>query len=152
MRRSEKEISDRAIIDAVILRSRICRLALAFNDCPYVIPICFGYENNALYFHSAPEGRKIDILQKNNKVCFEFDTDHQIVEAEKACKWGMKYRSVIGSGKASFVEDPESKRKALGIIMRQYSDREHQFDETAIGKTVIIKVDIETITGKQSGY
>ncbi len=152
MRRKEKEIVDRAAIEAVILSSRVCRLGMACDNRPYVVPLCFGYENNTLYLHCAREGKKIDILRNNHAVCFEFDSDYQVIEAGEACEWGMKYRSVIGFGKASFIDDPESKRKALDIIMRQYSDRGHEYTERALGNTAVIKIDIEEMTGKESGF
>ena len=105
MRRKEKEITNRAVIDAIIRQARVCRLALSEDNQPYIVPLCFGYENDALYFHSAPEGRKLDILKKNNKVCFEFDNVGEILTAEKACCWSMQYRSVIGFGQAQFIDD-----------------------------------------------
>ncbi|QTA89762.1 pyridoxamine 5'-phosphate oxidase family protein [Desulfonema magnum] len=149
MRRKDKEITNRAEIESVIERSEVCRLGLADDGYPYVVPLCFGYKDNSLYFHSAQKGRKTDILRKNNKVCFEFDIDHEIKSDENACKWGMKYKSVIGFGEASFPDDPESKRKALDIIMRHYSDRSFDYSETKLKNTLIIKVDIQQVTGKQ---
>jgi len=80
MRKKEKEITDKTEIESIILRSSVCRLALSEDNQPYIIPLCFGYEENTLYFHSALEGKKLGILRSNNKVCFEFDSDHRIVE------------------------------------------------------------------------
>jgi nitroimidazol reductase NimA-like FMN-containing flavoprotein (pyridoxamine 5'-phosphate oxidase superfamily) len=62
----------------------------------------------------------------------------------------MKYRSVIGYGRASFVEDPEEKRKALDIIMAQYADGAFEYSEKLFGKALVIKVEIESMTGKKS--
>jgi len=152
MRRREKEIRDKTEVEGIIRKSSVCRLALSHNDFPYIVPLCFGYEENALYFHTARAGEKLDILAKNRNVCFEFDVDHEIVKAENACKWGMKYRSVIGFGTASFIEDPESKRHALDTIMGQYSEGSFAFPEEALEKIVVIKVDIARMTGKESGY
>ncbi len=152
MRRKEKEITDRAVIESIVLRSSVCRLALSEDNRPYIVPLCFGYKDNTLYFHSAREGKKLDILRKNSNVCFEFDIDHKIVEAEKACKWGMKYQSVIGYGNASVINDPESKRRAFNIIMQHYSGRSFTYAEAALKDTVIIKVEIESMRGKKSGY
>ncbi|MCG2777827.1 MAG: pyridoxamine 5'-phosphate oxidase family protein, partial [Desulfobacterales bacterium] len=121
MRRKEKEITDKTAMESIILRSSVCRLALSEENRPYIVPLCFGYEDDTLYFHSAREGRKLDILRKNNKVCCEFDIDNEIVEADDACGWSMKYQSVIGAGKGSIIDDIESKRKALNIIMQHYS-------------------------------
>ena len=122
MRRKEKEIIDKSEIESIIRKSMVCRLGLADNGRPYVVPLCFGYDNGALFFHSAKEGRKIEILKKNNQVCFEFDIAPEIKTGKTACAWGMKYQSVIGFGKTLFVEDPDERRKALDVIMRQYAD------------------------------
>ena len=99
-----------------------------------------------------PEGKKLDIIRKNNNVCFEVDIDHEIIKAERPCKWGFKYKSVIGFGKAVSIEDVESKRKALDVILRQFSAEAFDYPQESIYKTTIIKVEIETMTGKQSGY
>ncbi len=152
MRRKEKAITDKAAMESIILKSSVCRLALSEENCPYIVPLCFGYEDDTLYFHSAREGRKLDILRKNNKVCFEFDIDHEIVEADDACKWTMKYHSVIGIGKGSIIEDLESKRKAFNIIMQHYSRNSYEYPDKTIKKIVIIKVKIAYMTGKRSGY
>ena len=150
MRRKEREITEESDIESIIKRSLVCRLGLSDGDKPYIVPLCFGYKNKALYFHGASEGRKIDIIKKNQMVCFEFDVDTEIIEAENACHWGMKYLSVIGFGKAVFLEGFDDKQKAIDIIMSQYSDREFQFPDIAIERTAVIKVEIERMTGKQS--
>ncbi len=150
MRRSEKEITDESAMEAIIHASLVCRLALSDGNQPYIVPLCFGYQDRTLYFHSALEGKKIDILKKNNRICFEFDVNSEIIEADKACKWGMKYQSVIGFGKAVLVENIAEKKKALNIIMNHYSDRDFQFTDKAIKKIAVIKIEIEGMTGKHS--
>ena len=150
MRRKEKEITDKGEIDAIICKSQICRLGLSDKGIAYIVPLCFGYQDNCLYFHSAIKGRKIEIIGRNNQVCFEFEADTRTHTGETACDWGMKYRSVIGYGTASFIEDPEKKRKALDIIMRQYADGQFEYSDKALKKTLIIKVDISHMTGKKS--
>ena len=117
---------------------------------PYIVPLCFGYHENVLYFHGALKGRKIDFIRKNPNVCFEFDLITETIESKNACDWNMKYQSVIGFGKAVFIESSEEKRKALRIIMAQYSDRQFQFPENGLKTTAVIKVQVESITGKQS--
>ena len=152
MRRKEKEITDKIALESIIIRSSVCRLAMSEENRPYIVPLSFGYKDDTLYFHSALEGRKLDILRKNNNVCFEFDIDHEIVEADDACEWTMKFQSVIGVGKGSIIEDFESKRKALNIIMQHYSRNSYEYPDKTVKKIVIIKVEIEHMTGKKSGY
>lgn len=151
MRRNEKEIKDQAALRAVIQQSMVCRVGMSDGNRPYIVPLCFGYEDGFLYFHAAHEGRKIEIIKKNNCVCFEFDVNAEIVEEQQACAWGMRYQSVIGFGTAVFLDDVEEKRHALEIIMRQYSNRSFSFPEHALASTTVIRVAIESMTGKQAG-
>ena len=151
LRRKEKEITDKSEIESIIRKSLVCRLGILDEGLPYIVPLCFGYDNGALFFHSAKEGRKIEILKKNNQVCFEFDIAAEVQPGgRKACAWGMRYRSVIGFGKALFIEDPDERRKALDVIMRQYADGDFEYSEKSFEKALVIKVEIESITGKKS--
>jgi len=152
MRKKEQEITNRSEIDGIIRESKICRLALCDGDKPYIVPVNFGYKNNSLYIHSAPEGKKIDIIKKNPNICFEFDLLHEIVEADKACNWSIRYKSVIGYGLAYLVENNEDKIDALKILMNQYSEKPFTFSENSVKKTAIIKIFINNLYGKKSGY
>ena len=152
MRRKDQEINDIGAIEDIIRKGQVCRLALSENGQPYIVPLCFGYEDNNLYFHSAREGKKLDILRKNNNVCFEIDIDRELVKGKKACDCSMKYQSVIGFGKAELIEDIESKRRAFNIIMQNYLEGSFEYPDESIQKTVIIKVEIESMTGKKLGY
>ena len=148
MRRNEREITDRKDIDGIIKRCRVCHLAMCDESQPYVVPLNFGYDGGFLYFHAAPEGRKIDIIKRNNRVGFEFDILHDIVTAEQACKWGAKYESVMGSGTAEIVDDLEAKKEALEWIMRQYGNSAWDFKEEILKKTLVLRVRILEISGK----
>ncbi|MFC1532217.1 pyridoxamine 5'-phosphate oxidase family protein [Thermodesulfobacteriota bacterium] len=64
MRRKEKEITKKSEIEAVINKALVCRVGLSDNNFPYIVPLCFGYQDNTIYIHGALEGRKIDILKK----------------------------------------------------------------------------------------
>jgi len=152
MRRKDKEITDRDVIDSIINGSKVCRLGLSEDDRPYIVPLSFGYDGSSLYFHGFPEGKKFDILKKNSSVCFEFDSNSEPIPSNEACSWTVRYKSVIGYGKARLIEDIGSKIKALEIIMSHYSEQFFTYPEKAVKKIAVIKVDIETVTGKMSGY
>jgi len=154
LRRENKEIKDKNEIETILKRSTVCRIAFSENNMPYIAPLNFGYKDDCLYFHSASEGKKIDILRKNNNVCFEIDIDFDIIKSATLCNWSAKYRSVIGFGKAFFVEDFEEKRRALNLIVQKYSDTSHryEFSEGVLDTVTLIRINIESITGKKSGY
>ncbi|MDX9959286.1 MAG: pyridoxamine 5'-phosphate oxidase family protein [Spirochaetia bacterium] len=123
MRRKDRELTDKSDLLAILDEADVCRLAMQTGQAPYIVTLNFGYsweDQLVLYFHSATEGRKLELLQKNGEVGFELDAGHELVKAETACSWGMKYRSIIGTGRISFIEDEQEKGRALGAIMRKY--------------------------------
>jgi len=148
MRRNDREITDRKTIDGIIRRCRVCHLAMCDESQPYVVPLSFGYDGCFLYFHAAREGRKIDIIKRNNRVCFEFDILHDIITSEQACSWGAKYESVIGSGTAEILDTLEAKNDALEWIMRQHRSGTWDFTEKMLNKTLVLRVQILEISGK----
>jgi hypothetical protein len=153
MRRRDREIKERESMESIIRRASVCRMGLSEDNMPYVVPLNFGYKDNFLYFHSAKEGKKIDMIRKNNHVCFEVDIEHKLVQGEDPCDWSMKYRSVIGFGRASLVEDQEEKRRALDIISEHYAGKQSfEYLQKSVDNLAIIKVTIESMTGKKSGY
>ena len=121
MRRAEKEIKENQEIAEIMEKAIVCRISLVDGDCPYIVPVNFAVHEHHLYFHSAMEGKKIAILRKNNKVCFEIDIDTEIIKSSEPCSWGMKYLSVIGFGQAFFIEEPNEKKKALDLLMEKYA-------------------------------
>jgi len=150
MRRKEKEITDKNQIEKILEESPVCRLAMVDGDKPYMVPMNFGYRDGVLFFHSAKQGRKIDLIKKNSNVCFEVDQLIRFKKAKLACNWGLEYKSVIGSGRAQLVDNIEEKIKGLHIIMSQYSQRKFEYPDEMLEKTLVIKVVIDHMSGKQS--
>ncbi|MDX1707318.1 MAG: pyridoxamine 5'-phosphate oxidase family protein [Desulfobacterales bacterium] len=101
-------------------------------------------------FHSARQGRKIEILKRKHRVCFEFEAATKINPGKTACAWGMNFKRVIGYGTAGFIEDAAEKRRALDTIMAQYAEGDSKYAHKALSKTLVIKVDISHTTGKKS--
>ena len=143
---------DREEIESIIKKADVCRLGFSDNNIPYIVPLNFGYKENCLYFHTAKVGKKIDMIRGNNKVCFELDIDHEVVRAENPCDWNMKFQSVIGYGKAFVLTDAEEKRQALDVIIEHYSGQTDEYAEKLVNRLAVIKVEIESMTGKKSGY
>lgn len=137
-------------IEALIKKSMVCRLGINHCKIPYVIPLSFGYRDNTLYFHSGSKGKKLELLRANPNVCFEFDQIKEVMEAENPCSWDIKYQSIIGSGKAFFIEDPKNKINALKIIIAQYTDKQMKIPEAQAKATVVFKIAIDKLTFKQN--
>jgi len=153
MRKKEREIKEISEIESIILKSDVCRIAMANENMPYIVTMNFGYSGGnapSLYFHCAKEGRKLDMIRQNNFVCFEMDTAHELYKGEKGCDWGMNYSSVVGYGKISIVEDFEERIFGLNQIMNHYGGSGfHSYDEKVLARTTILKLVITEISGKR---
>jgi nitroimidazol reductase NimA-like FMN-containing flavoprotein (pyridoxamine 5'-phosphate oxidase superfamily) len=110
MRRKEKQITERKEMDDIINASPVCRMAMAHGNEPYLVPLAFGYDGNAVYIHTAIQGKKIEIIEANPRVCIEFEHKVQVMKNDnQACKWSFSFQSVIGFGTISELRDPHQK-------------------------------------------
>lgn len=151
MRRAEKEITGREELEEVLSRALVCRVGMSEQNRPYIVPMNFCYDNGCIYLHSATSGKKLEVLRENNMVCFEAEVDVELVKAENPCSWTMKYRSVIGFGKAYFVEDFTEKHDIMNLLMKKYSGKsDYRFPGEAIDRIHVIRIAIEQFSGKKS--
>lgn len=154
MRRLDRQIKDMSEIRAILDKADVCRVAMADGSTPYLVAMNFGFQWEealpGLYFHCAPEGRKLGILAKNPEVCFQMDTDHEIVRGDKGCSWGMKYKSVVGYGRLTEVTDPGERLLGLNLIMRHYGAQGPQdYAPEMLKKTKVLKLAVTELTGKK---
>lgn len=137
-------------IEFLIKKSTVCRLGINTDKTPYIVPLSFGYHAHTLYFHSGSKGKKLELLKENPDVCFEFDLVTEVMKAENPCAWDIKYESIIGIGKAVFIEDAGEKIEALKMIISQYTDRQMNIAQTQAKETVVFKVIIDKMTFRQN--
>jgi nitroimidazol reductase NimA-like FMN-containing flavoprotein (pyridoxamine 5'-phosphate oxidase superfamily) len=155
MRRRDREITDRREIDALLSQAKVCRVAFAVDNEPYVVPLSHGYdpEANALFFHTGKKGRKIECIEANPRVCFEVEGSAEVKAGdERGCSWGVRYESVIGFGVIVELLSPEEKESALRRTMQQQAEKEMEwtFAPKMIEATRVWRLDIESIAGKRS--
>jgi len=151
MRRKDRQITQRDEIDTIINACQVCRLALARDNQPYIVPVCFGYDGGAVYLHTARKGKKIDFFLANDRVCFEFEGDVRLKkDEEKACKWSLFYESVVGEGTISELTEPKEMQYGLNRIMKQYSGKSWRFDAESMAGLRVWKITIASINGKRS--
>jgi hypothetical protein len=151
MRKANQEITDPKTLEAILQKATIVRLAMIDNGLPYLLPFNFGYSENCIYIHSAPMGKKIDVLRQKPQVCFEVEDETATVEGDIACRWSTMYRSIIGYGKVEIVTGFDEKQNALDIIMQQHgAPAKMDFDPKEVEFIVVLKLRIDSMTGKQS--
>lgn len=152
MKLSKREIKDLKEIEEIINKTLICHVGFVDIDKPYVLPFNFTYENITVYLHSAPEGKKNDILEKNNNICISLYTDSELYfrHKEVPCSYSMKFRSVVISGKAFIIPEYDEKVRIMNLFMKKYTGSDDfKYNAPAINNVKIYKVLINEITGKK---
>jgi hypothetical protein len=151
MRRKDKEITEVAAIEAILKRNNICRLALFDAEYPYIVPLCYGYEDGCLYFHGFAGGTKLDLVGKNPNVSFEVEEGLEVTTDPDPCEWSVKYRSVVGRGVAEILDGPE-KRAGLDIVVKAFAGRTLDFPDKAMAAVTVVRVRVKELSGRRSGY
>jgi nitroimidazol reductase NimA-like FMN-containing flavoprotein (pyridoxamine 5'-phosphate oxidase superfamily) len=154
MRRNDWEVTDMGGIEEILLQCKTCHVAMVDGGTPYVVPLSYGYnilEDGVLelYFHSAPEGRKLDVLKQNNNVCFEMSSEGEPVHSETPCNSGYYFASVIGFGEAVFIDDPEEKREALSAMFRRQTGKDTAITAEQAESVCVFKIVSTDFTGKK---
>ncbi len=152
MRRKDREIKDFEEILEVIKKCEICRLAFNDEEYPYILPLNFGMqlENGKIvfYFHGATEGKKYELMARNNKASFEMDCSTKLVTILEEGNCTMEYESVIGHGTVEMLPE-EEKERALDILMKHYHKEDFPYNREVIPRTAVFKMTVEACTGKR---
>ena len=152
MRRSDREIKDINEIIKVMEKCDVCRLALNDEDYPYILPLNFGMQADngeiVLYFHGANEGKKYELIAKDNRASFEMDCSHELITDMQTGNCTMEYESVIGCGRIEMVPDDE-KYDALCILMKHYHKEDFPFNKAIVPRTTVFKLIVEQVSGKR---
>ena len=152
MRRKDREIKDFNEIIEIIRKCDVCRIALHDGDFPYIVPLNFGLDVQGqqvfFYFHAAAEGKKLDLIAKDNRATFEMDCDHHFILYEERMSCTMGYASVMGHGTIEIVPE-EEKYNALKILMRQYHAEDFAFHTDMMKVTTVMKMTVIDMVGKR---
>ena len=152
MRRKDREITDMNEIRSILARARVLHLGLNAEEEPYVVPMHYGFtlEGGKLrfYTHCAKEGRKLELLRRDDRVFVEIDTDEALRPGERACSWGAAYACVLARGRASIVEDEEEKAAALRLLMKTQTGEDCEITPAMAAAVCVLRIDAEEFSAK----
>ena len=153
MRKKEYEVTDTSVIRRILGRATQCRVAMVDGSEPYLVTMNCGWDGEHLLLHSAIQGRKLDILRANPRVCVEIDEDVQLVFGATGEECTANYVSVIGTGTVSFILDPEAQSRDLNVITRQCHPGapEEVFSDTALSRVAVLEVQFDHLSCKAKG-
>ncbi len=151
MRRQDKEIQDPAVLRHILEAAQVCRLGLCRDSVPYIVPVSFGYDGEDIYFHTAMEGRKLDFLAVNNRICFELEHEVAVIPHDaRACHWSFSFYCIIGYGMVEELTADADRLRGLQQVMRHYSGRQWDLQAEHLAKVRVWRLRIESLSGKCS--
>lgn len=150
MRKSNREIKDFNEIVNVLRRCDTIRMGINDGPYPYVVPLSFGFEITGgkiiIYIHGAREGKKHDLLSKDNKVCIEADICHRFVPTDNSIT--TEYESIIGYGIAEKA-NREDTIKGLNLLLEHCGYKDFQYSLNTLQFLTVYKITLDFITGKR---
>lgn len=107
-------------IDQFLRQARTGYLGLTDEEIPYVVPLNFIWMNEALYFHGAAQGRKIDLIHANPNCCFTISEEYGTMVSPIPAKTDTAYMSVMLFGVLETVTDLKEATTAMQAMLDKY--------------------------------
>ena len=152
MRRKDREITDKSLIDGIIDRCPVLRVGMYDKEAarPYVLPVSFGWERIedewCFYFHCAKVGYKLELIERDSRVCVELDRFAGYGgTGSDSTTW---YESCIGFGEAALVSGDEA-RHGLELLMA-HCEREGQEFSSCLDHTAVVCLRVRELSGKSN--
>lgn len=113
VREPHRGIYDRDSIYKILDEGFVCHVGFATDSQPFVIPTMYARVGDAIYFHGSAASRMLRGASTGIPVCVTVTLADGLVLARSVFNHSMNYRSVVVLGKATLVEAPDEKVKAL---------------------------------------
>ena len=164
MRQASRQVRNIDQLHAIVEACHTVRIGALDEEGMFIVPMSFGYDwadpespgNNAptprlaLWVHSASEGRKAELFNREPRVAIEMDIEDGVIEGPYACAYSYAYRSIMGTGTVHRIQGTEAKRYGLTRIMHHLAPGASAgFTDQALARTIIYCIDIDSFTGKQ---
>ncbi|WP_027409064.1 pyridoxamine 5'-phosphate oxidase family protein [Anoxybacteroides tepidamans] len=158
-RRPMLECKDEAKIAAFLSTAATGYLGLSDGQDPYVVPLNFVWWNGAIYFHGAMEGRKMEVLKRNDRACFTVSEHFGTMVHPVPANTDTGYMSVMLFGKAEIVTDLNEATAAMQQLLDKYVPgyfsaplAKHHVDSyrSSMGsRTAVVKIVPTAMTAKE---
>jgi nitroimidazol reductase NimA-like FMN-containing flavoprotein (pyridoxamine 5'-phosphate oxidase superfamily) len=154
MNKTEREITDKFELNNVLRNGKYTTISMCRNNEPYLVTLSYGFDEkkNALFFHAATTGLKLDFIEENPNVCATVIEDLGYVKGQ--CE--HHFRSVVFWGKMYDLDDLDEKKHGLDILLNHLENdpdpikQRNVKDDRKYDKVSILRLDIKEITGKQA--
>ncbi len=172
MRRKDREMGEDFALE-VIDNSEFGVLGVAKGEEIYTVPLSLVRKGDVLYFHSAPDGRKVTMFEDGKEVSISFVSKvkvpkifsrEEIIKKIHEKKFGeigskvftTEFESAHVKGHIYKVEDEGEIIEGLILISNKYTpeftDLAMEFIKKSLTRTNVYKILIKEIKGKRKKF
>ena len=149
MRRFKQQLSEDECVEILKSAPRGVIAMNGENGYPYAVTInqYFDETDGKIYFHGALQGLKVDLLEKDNRVCFTTTDEGHIEEGD----WANTFKSVVCLGHVEEVNDVEKIYDRLRRLAKGFYPSEESIEneiEKAGSRVKMYVINIDHMTGK----
>ncbi len=144
-------------MEEILERAEVGRLGLFDGSAPYIIPLNFVYLNGRIGFHCDWKGKKLDLIAKNPRCCFEVDEFRGEVSYHYDSLCHLDYDSVIAIGVARVEKDEDVIWRFFQLLHAKYKaiyrkpvvEGGKVFDRKRVSEACCVVIDVEELTGRR---
>ena len=150
MRREDRKLSDERSLEILKVASYGMLAINNAEGCGYAVPMSYAILGRSIYLHCAVDGKKLDLIRKDNRVSFCVVGEAEVVSK----RFTMQYSSVMAFGRVYEVTDPTEKQTGLMALVHKYAadadevDAGQRYAQASEDKTAVLRIEVEIITGK----
>lgn len=108
---------ERAVIDQILDEALVCHIAFVGHGAPVVLPTTQVRVGDAIYVHGSAASHMLRTLAEGVDVSVAVTLIDGLVLSRTAFHHSVNYRSVVLFGRASLVEEPALKQRALAALV-----------------------------------
>ena len=152
VREPQRAVYDRDAVNQILDEALLCHVGFVVDGQPFVIPMSYGRDGDALYIHGSVASRMLRNLDQGVPVCITVTLVDGLVLARSVFNHSMNYRSVVILGTATLVDDPAEKLAALRAISEHILpnrwDDSRQPTEKELKVTSVLRLPINEFSAK----
>ena len=148
-----REIKSNKEIERILKEGKYTIISMCKDTEPYIVTLSYGYDlkQNALYFHCATKGMKMEFIESNPNVCATVIEDGGYIEDECA----HEFKTLVFRGEMKIVEELEEKRYGMNVLLSHLEKKNKVIkdhilkSEKAYSNMAVLRLDIRNIIGKE---
>jgi nitroimidazol reductase NimA-like FMN-containing flavoprotein (pyridoxamine 5'-phosphate oxidase superfamily) len=151
-RQRQRAAYDRASIHRILDAGWIAHVGFSVRAQPFVIPMLYAREGDALLLHGSLGSRLMRTLGSGVEACVSVALVDGLVLARSHFNHSMNYRSVVAYGRATPIDVPEE--KALGLarlvdsLIPGRAGESRPADAQELAATALLRFEIDDASAK----